>query len=116
MTVSTGGTASAMNQPGGQPDSRSGSLLVAGIFGIPIFGLLSLVGGRKPARTIFLRLLAVIAICLAGWQVMGCGGSFSGTTTTGGGKTPPGVYNVLVQGTGSDGSTYQAVIKLNVIL
>ena len=116
VTVSTGGTASAMNQPGGQPDSRSGSLLVAGIFGIPIFGLLSLIGGRKPARTIFLRLLAVIAICLAGWQVMGCGGSFSGTTTTGGGKTPPGVYNVLVQGTGSDGSTYQAVIKLNVIL
>ena len=67
-----------MNQPAGQPNNRSGSLLVAGVFGIPIFGLLSLIGGRKPARTIFLRLLAVIAICLAGWQVMGCGGSFSG--------------------------------------
>ncbi|MGB6746019.1 MAG: Ig-like domain-containing protein, partial [Terracidiphilus sp.] len=115
VTVSTGGTV-AMNQPAGQPNNRSNSLLVAGVFGIPVFGLLGLLGGRKSTRTIFLRLLAIVAICLAGWQVMGCGGSFHGSSTTSGGLTPPGVYNILVQGTGSDGNTYQAVIKLNVTL
>jgi hypothetical protein len=111
VTVSTSGT-TAMNQPAG----RGSSLLVAGVFGIPVFGLLGLLGGRKSTRTIFLRLLAIVAIALAGWQVMGCGGSFSGSTSNTGGKTPPGVYNILVQGTGSDGNTYQAVVKLNVTL
>ena len=115
VTISTSG-AVAMNQPSGRPNNQSGSLLIAGIFGIPVFGLMGLLGGRKSTRTIFLRLLAIAAIAVAGWQVMGCGGSFSGSSTTTGGKTPPGVYNILVQGTGSDGNTYQAVVKLNVTL
>jgi Bacterial Ig-like domain (group 3)/FG-GAP-like repeat len=111
VTVSTSGV-TAMNQPSG----RSNSLLVAGVFGIPVFGFLGLLRGRKSTWTIFLRLLAIVAIALAGWQVMGCGGSFSGSTNNTGGKTPPGVYNILVQGTGSNGNTYQAVVKLNVTL
>jgi hypothetical protein len=110
VTVSTGTTIAMA-----QPENRSG-LLVAGVVGLPIFGLLGLLGGRKSTRTIFLRLLAIVALCAAGWQVMGCGGSFQGSNNTGGGATPPGVYNILVQGTGSDKNTYQAVIQLNVKL
>jgi hypothetical protein len=110
VTVSTGGTIAMA-----QPANRSG-LLAAGVLGLPIFGLLGLLGGRKSGRTLFLRLLAIFALCAAGWQVMGCGGSFQGSNSTGGGQTPPGVYNVLVQATGSDNNTYQAVIQLNVKL
>ncbi len=110
VTISTGSTV-AMTQPSG----RSG-LLIAGIFGLPFVGLLGLLRGRKSARTIFLRLLAILALSAAGWQIMGCGGSFSGSTSTSGGQTPPGVYNILVQATGSDNNTYQAVIQLNVKL
>jgi len=61
-------------------------------------------------------MLAIVAVSIAAWQVMGCGGSFHGSGTTNGGKTPPGVYEILVDGTGSDGNTYQAVIKLTVTL
>jgi hypothetical protein len=98
-----------------QPSAHS-TLLVAGVFGLPIFGLLGLLGGRKSLRSTLLRTIALILICVAAWQVMGCGGSFHGSGTTNGGQTPPGVYDILVQGTGSDGNTYQAVIKLTVTL
>ncbi len=109
-TIATGsGTTSSL-------DGRS-TLFFAGLLGIPVFGLFGLLGGRKSTRTIFLRLLAVVAICLTGWQISGCGGSFHGSTTvTNGGQTPPGAYYVLVTGTGSDGNTYEAVIQLNVTL
>ena len=93
------------------------TLFFAGLLGLPIFGLFGLLGGRKSTRTIFLRLLALVAICLAGWQISGCGGSFhASTTATKGGQTPPGAYYVLVTGTGSDGNSYEAVIQLNVTL
>jgi hypothetical protein len=110
VTLNTGTTVS-MAQP-----SAHSTLLVAGVFGLPIFGLLGLLGGRKSLRSTLLRTIALILICVAAWQVMGCGGSFHGSGTTNGGQTPPGVYDILVQGTGSDGNTYQAVIKLTVTL
>ncbi len=109
-TLTTGsGTTSSLD--------RHSTLFFAGLLGLPIFGLFGLLGGRKSTRTIFLRLLAVAAICLAGWQISGCGGSFHGSSTvTSGGQTPPGSYYVLVTGTGSDSNTYEAVIQLNVTL
>ena len=110
VTISTG-TTTAMAQPAG--DS---TLMVAGVFALPLFGFLGLLGGRKSIRSAFLRMLAIVAVSIAAWQVMGCGGSFHGSGTTNGGKTPPGVYEILVDGTGSDGNTYQAVIKLTVTL
>ena len=111
ITLSTGG-AIAANQSG-----RSSGLLLAGLFGLPLFTLIGLVRGRKSVRAILFRAVAVVAIAAAAWQMSGCGGSFQGSSTnTGGGMTPPGVYNILVQSTGSDNNTYQAVVQLNVKL
>jgi len=95
--------------------ARHSNTLAAGLLGLPIFGLLGLLGGRKSAKTSIFRLLAVLAFVVAAYQVMGCGGSFQ-KPISGGGQTSPGTYNVLVQGTGSDGQMYQAVVTINVTL
>jgi len=58
-------------------------------------------------------------VCMVAFQALGCGGSFKTlpeNSSGGGGKTPPGVYKILVEGTGSDGQTYEAVLQLNVQL
>lgn len=109
---SAGGGASASN-------ARHTSLLVAGLFGLPLFGLIGLVGGRKSSRSVFFRLMAIAVICMVAFQALGCGGSFKtlpANSSGGGGKTPPGVYKILVVGTGSDGQIYEAVLQLNVQL
>lgn len=95
------------------------NLWLAGLMGIPLFGLMGLIGGRKSQRSVFFRLMVIAVICVVAFQAIGCGGSFKtlpANTTGGGGKTPPGVYKILVVGTGSDGQTYQAVLQLNVQL
>jgi predicted outer membrane repeat protein len=97
--------------------SRQTNLWLAGLLGLPIFGLLGLIRGRKSDRSVFFRLMVIAVICMVAFQAVGCGGSFKTQTTgTGGGKTPPGVYKILVVGTGSDSQTYQAVLQLNVQL
>jgi hypothetical protein len=91
---------------------KHSNLLFAGLFGIPFFGLFGLLS-RKPARKTFFRLLAFLAIGVALLQPMGCGGSFhTSTTSVNGGTTPPGTYYILVQGSGSDGNTYDAVLEV----
>ena len=98
------------------------SLYLAGLLGIPIFGLIGLLRGRKSPGSAIFRLVAIFAICAAAFQVLGCGGSFKKPTTTGGGgKTPPGVYYLLIQGAaGKDASgnpiTYDAVLQVNITL
>jgi hypothetical protein len=109
VTVSTGGTATASL-------TRHSDLLVAGLLGIPFFGLFGLLRGRKSLASTFLRLVAILAIGAAAYQVMGCGGSFQRPPATEG-KTPPGQYNILIQGTGTPGNgAYQAVLQLDVSL
>jgi hypothetical protein len=110
-TILTNSSTVAANETGSHT-----TLLVAGVFGLPLFGLLGMLRGRRSMRSVFLRTLAIVAIGAAGWQAMGCGGSFTGSTNNAGGKTPPGSYDILVEGTGSDGNTYRAVIVLNVEL
>jgi hypothetical protein len=57
--------------------------------------------------------LAIVAIGVAALTASSCGGSYHASTTAiTGGTTPPGTYYLLVQGTGSDGNTYQAVLEL----
>jgi hypothetical protein len=114
VTVGTSGstTTTAAN-------ARHTNLWMAGLLGLPFFGLVGLIGGRKSSRSVYFRLMVIMVICVMAFQVVGCGGSFSTQTANssgGGGKTPPGVYNVLVVGTGSDGQTYEAVLQLNVQL
>jgi hypothetical protein len=108
VTISTGTTTSGL--------ARHTDLLFAGLLGIPFFGLFGLLRGRRSIGAVLLRLIAIAAIGFAAFQTMGCGGSFHRSTVTGGGQTPPGAYDVLITGTGSDGNTYQAVLSLNVTL
>jgi hypothetical protein len=109
VTVTTNNTLTTASS------TRHSDLLVAGVFGLPFFGLVGLLS-RKRGRMAFFQLMGLVAISIAALQTMGCGGSFHSTTTTttSGGTTPPGVYYLLVQGTGSDGNTYQAVLPVNV--
>ena len=100
-------------------NARHTNLWVAGLLGLPFFGLVGLLGGRKSSRSVFFRLMVIAVVCMVAFQALGCGGSFAtqpGNSSGGGGKTPPGVYKVLVVGTGSDGQTYEAVLQLNVQL
>lgn len=91
-------------------------LLVAG-FLLPLFGLMGIRRGRRSVGAMFLRMLLIAAIGIAGFQTLGCGGSYhSDTAGVNGGTTPPGLYYILIQATGSDGNNYQAVLQVNVNL
>jgi hypothetical protein len=112
FTVNTNGTITAMNTR--ESGSSHAGLLVAGLFGIPLFGLLGILRGRKGLRSDLFRLAILLAVGIAAMQAMGCGGSFSpnsSTTTSSKGTTPPGTYYLLVQGT-SGGNTYDAVLQV----
>ncbi|MGH9606155.1 MAG: Ig-like domain repeat protein [Terracidiphilus sp.] len=114
VTVTTNGAIASAVPPAIYPASK---LLAAGLLGFPLFGLIGLICGRKSVKLSVFRLLAILAIGVAAFQTMGCGGSFKSTSTAvQGGTTPPGTYFLLVQGTGSDNNTYQAVLEVQVSL
>ncbi|MGA7342205.1 MAG: Ig-like domain repeat protein [Terracidiphilus sp.] len=94
---------------------RHTTLLVAGLLGIPFFGLFGLLRGRRRLGAALFRLVAILGVSFAAFQTLGCGGSFhsAGTNLTGG-TTPAGVYYLLVEGTGSDGNVYEAVLQVDV--
>ena len=107
VTISTSGTNAAAA-------GASGGLLLA--LGIPLFGLLGLVRGRRSLRQAMLRMLGLAILSVAAIQAIGCSGSFTQTTAPVVGQTPPGNYYLLIQGTGSDGNTYDSVLQVNVTL
>jgi hypothetical protein len=110
VTVSTTGTSTA-------GIASHTNFLLAGLFGIPVFGLIGFLRGRRTFGSAIFRLVAIFTICIAALQVLGCSGSFQRSTTTGTNlTTPPGTYFIQVQGTGSDGNKYQAVLQVNVTL
>lgn len=109
VTFTTGGSTAVA-----AVDHQS-TVWLAGLFGLPLFGLMGLLRGRKSARSVFLRVIAIVALCASAYQVIGCGGSFTKPPASGG-QTPPGAYTVTVEGTGSDGHTYQAIVHVNVTL
>ena len=98
---------------------RHTTLLVAGVLGLPLFGLLGLIRGRRSLKSVFLSLFALLALYGSVLQMSGCGGSFtSTTTTTSHGTTPPGTYYFRIQGTGTSGqhAQYEAVVVVEVHL
>jgi len=114
VAVTTNGaiaSASPMNLGSQHP-----SLLAAGVFGIPLIGLVAVMRRRQLKRGLF-SLIVFIALGFAALQGTGCGGSYHSTgTTVSGGTTPPGVYYLLVTGTDSKSNTYSSVLQLNVEL
>jgi large repetitive protein len=111
VTVDTGGAAAAQL-------AGHSTILTAGLLGIPVLVLIGLVRRRRFAINggeIF-RLLAIFAIVVGGLQAIGCGGSFKRVSTGASGQTPPGSYDLLIQGTGTDTNHYEAVLKVNVTL
>ncbi len=112
VTVTTNNTIAAVKPL--DVGNRRPLLLVAG-FLLPLFGLIGV--RRKSFGATFFRMIAIAAIGIAAFQSLGCGGSYhSSNTVVSGGTTPPGTYYLLVQGTGSDGKNYQAVLQVNVNL
>ncbi len=114
VTVTTSGSSSTTASNSHMNSSHT-KLWAAGLFGLPLFGLVGLLRGRKSPRSVFFRVIAILALCTAAYQVTGCGGSFQKPASSGG-QTPPGSYTMLIQGTGSDGHTYQAILRLNITL
>jgi len=117
VTLTTTGTVTAQNTV---PRMGSASkLLVAALFGAPVFLLLGFRRSRKTFLSNLARMVAIAVIAMSALYSVGCGGSFSSKTSTTavtGGTTPPGTYYLLIQGTGSDGNTYQAVLPVDVNL
>jgi subtilisin family serine protease len=108
VTVLTGGGSSTAQIAGS-------TTLYAGLIGLPVFAIFGLLRGRKTRGAAIFRLFALAALAIAGLQLMGCGGSFTKPKVNGT-PTPPGGYDLLIQGTGSDGNTYQSVLTVNVTL
>lgn len=98
-----------------QLNAGNSTLVMAGLVGgMPILLLLWLVPGCKSSRKALWRLMGVALAVVVLLQGMGCaGGSFTAPPAVSG-VTPPGSYNILVQGTGTDHQVYQAVIQVNV--
>jgi hypothetical protein len=74
-----------------------------------------LIGPRrygKFSKAKVLQALGLSLVLLLLLYASGCGGGFTPVKATG--ATPPGTYNLLVQGTGSDGATYSAIVPVNV--
>ncbi len=110
VTVTTGGSTTASAS-----GSHNPKLMADGLLCLPIFGFFGLLRGRKSRNSIFFRVVAILVICVAVFQMAGCGGSFQ-LPNTSGGATPPGAYTLLIQGTGSNGQTYQAVLEVDITL
>lgn len=108
VTVTTSGTTTAHLR-----NDRT-TIVMAGLAGVPLLLLLGLMPGGKSSRKLLLRFMVVVFAVVMVLQGTGCGGgSFKAPPSTSG-QTPPGSYNILVQGTGTDGQVYQAVIQVNV--
>ncbi|MDR3752348.1 MAG: FG-GAP-like repeat-containing protein [Terracidiphilus sp.] len=97
--------------------NRGSALLVAALFGAPVFVLLGFRRSRKTFLSNLARMSAIAVIAMGAMYSLGCGGSFTGSTTAvTGGTTPPGTYYLLIQSTGNDNNSYQTVLQVNVNL
>jgi hypothetical protein len=116
VTVTTSGAIAAAKPAG--IGNHSPALLVAGVFTLPFFGLVGILRKRKSFGANVFRLIAIGAVLIAGMQAIGCGsGGYTGkSTVVTGGTTPAGIYYLEIQGTGSDGNSYQTVLQVNVNL
>jgi hypothetical protein len=107
VAVSTGAANSA------RLDNTSTAVTLAGLFAVPILAFLGFMPGPK-SRKVFFRYLGIVIAAALLFTGTGCGGGSFTAPPSVSGQTPPGSYNILVQGTGTDHQTYQAVIQVNV--
>ena len=76
-------------------------------FTVPAMVLLGSLRMEKRVRRKRIRMLAILLLVATLLIGVGCGGGY-------GQLTPTGNYNVLVQGTGPDGTIYSAVVPVTV--
>lgn len=107
VTVNTGAATEA------QLHDSTTTVAMAGMVGLPILLLLGFAPGAK-SRKVFFRYLGIVLAAALLFTGTGCGGGQFTAPPSVSGQTPPGSYNILVQGTGTDGQVYQAVVQVNV--
>ena len=96
---------------------RSNGILMAIWLAMPAFVLIGPLRHRKFSRKTILQSLLLLLTLIALMQGVGCGGGFTATSSSTGSAGQGallGSYSVLVEGTGSDGATYYAVVPVNV--
>ncbi|MGH9588126.1 MAG: beta strand repeat-containing protein [Acidobacteriaceae bacterium] len=108
VTVSTSLKTSALLR------NNKTTVAMAGAIGVPLLLLLGLMPGGKSSRKALLRFMVIAFAIVVVLQGTGCGGGQFTAPPSVSGQTPPGSYNILVQGTGTDHQLYQAVIQVNV--
>jgi hypothetical protein len=92
---------------------RSRQMFAALWLGMPAIVLIGSLRRKELTRKTILRLMGFALITVAIAQGLGCGGGFKNTPVVSS-ATPTGYYQVLVQGKGSDGVTYSAIVPVNV--
>lgn len=110
VTISTGSTTTARLSD----HSDKSMIVAAGMLGIPILALLGFMPDGKSSRKILARYLGIVFVLVLLAQASGCGGGSFTAPPSVTGLTPPGSYNILIQGTGTDNQVYQAVVQVNV--
>lgn len=90
------------------------AVVMAGMIGVPLLLLLGWMPGGKSSRKILFRYMGIVFAIVLVLQGTGCGGGQFTAPPSVSGQTPPGSYNILVQGTGTDHQLYQAVVQVNV--
>ena len=115
VTITTTGTVTAQNNT--PVLGKGSSMLLAALFGLPVFLLMGFRRSRRAFVSNAVRMVAIAALAIAAFSSLGCGGSLNfSSTQVQGGTTPPGAYNLLIQGIGSDSNKYQTVLSLNINL
>jgi len=98
------------NQTTAAQRSRPGNIAVAAMLGSPLILLFGLLSGTKSRRKSIYRLFALLVLCYAGLQSIGCGGGFKVPPTT----TATGSYDLQIVSTAGGTTTTVAIVALNV--
>ncbi len=109
ITAAAKTTTTARNQ---QPLTTT---YLAGLVGVPIFGVLAWFGTRRSSRRNFLRFFGLVLLLAGVSYATGCGGSFSKPTPPVATGIGAGSYLVQVVATDTSGAKYYAEVPIVVV-
>jgi hypothetical protein len=105
ITISTSGSSASL-------PSRSGSLYLAGVVGLPLLAVIGWLGGGRSRRKNLFRLFSLMLLAMGFSLATGCGGSFTRPTPLQLAGISAGSYLVQVVATDSSGNKYYAEVPL----